>query len=81
METKINGYCNKNRNRWSKIDSKTIVQKTAEATGDLIGSKIADKISSVGKSKENDKTKKVEEIYIPTEKRQQIIHDLKLFWM
>ena len=44
----------------AKIASKTVVQKTAEATGDLIGSKIADKISSVGKSKENDKTKKVE---------------------
>ena len=65
----------------AKIASKTVVQKIAEATGDLIGSKIADKISSVGKSKENDKTKKVEEIYIPTEKRQQIIHDMKLFWI
>ena len=45
----------------------------------LIGNKIADKITSVGKSKEKEKTKKVEEIYIPPEKRQQIIDDLKLF--
>ena len=43
---------------------------------DLIGNEIADKITSVGKSKE--KTKKVEEIHIPPGKRQQIIGDLKL---
>ena len=61
----------------AKTASKSIVQKTAEATGDLIGNKIADKITSVGKSKE--KTKKAEEIYIPPEKRKQIIDDLKLF--
>ena len=53
--------------------------KNAEATGDLIGNKIAYKITSVDKSKEKEKTKKVEKIYIPTEKRQQIIDDLKLF--
>ena len=45
----------------------------------MIGNKIADKITLLGKSKE--KTKKVEEIYILGEKRQQIIDDLKLFWM
>ena len=33
--------------------SKRVVQKTAEATGDLIGNKIADKITSIGTSKEN----------------------------
>ena len=63
----------------AKTASKRVVQKTAEATEDLIGNKIADKITSVGKSKEEEKTKKVEKIYIPPEKRQQIIHDLKLF--
>ena len=63
----------------AKTASKRVVQKTAEATGDLIGNKIADKITSVGKLKEKEKTKKVEEIYIPPEKRQQIIDDLKLF--
>ena len=64
----------------AKIASKRVVQKTAEATGDLIGNKIADKITSVGKSKEKTKTKeKPEEIYIPPEKRQQIIDDLRLF--
>ena len=63
----------------AKTASKRVVQKTAEATGDLTGNKIADEIISVGKSKEDDKTKKAEEIYIPSEKRQQIIDDLKLF--
>ena len=33
----------------AKTASKRIVQKTAEATGDLIGNKIVDKITSVGK--------------------------------
>ena len=54
--------------------------KTAEATEDLIGNKIADKITWIGKPKEKEKTKEVEEIYIPPEKRQQIIDDLRLFW-
>ena len=63
----------------AKTASKRVVQKTAEATGDLIGNKITDKITSIGKSKEKEKTKKVEEIYIPPEKRQQIIDDLRLF--
>ena len=52
---------------------------TAEATGDLIGNKIADEITSIGKLKEKEKTKKIEEIYIPPEKRQQIFDDLRLF--
>ena len=51
----------------AKTASKRLVQKTAEATGDFIGNKIADKITSVGKSKKDGKRKKVEEIYIPPE--------------
>ena len=62
----------------AKTASKRVVQKTAEATGDLIGNKIADKITSIGISKEKTK-EKPEEIYIPPEKRQQIIDDLRLF--
>ena len=62
-----------------KTTSKRVVQKTAEATRDLIENKIADKITSFGKSKEKQKTKKTEEIYIPPEKIQQIIHELKFF--
>ena len=63
----------------AKTASKKVVQKTAEATWDLIGNKIADKITLIGKSKEKEKIKKPEEIYIPTEKILQIIDDLKLF--
>ena len=52
----------------AKTASKKVVQKTAQPTEDLIGNKIADKITSVGESKE--KTNKPGEIYIPPEKRQ-----------
>ena len=66
----------------AKTASKRVVQKTAETSGDLIGNKIADKITSIGKSKINkkkDESNQVEEIYIPPGKRQQIIDDLRLF--
>ena len=59
--------------------SKRVVQKTAEATGDLIGNEIADKINSIGKPKEKEETKEIEENFISPEKRQQIIDDLRLF--
>ena len=52
-----------------KTASKRVVQKTAEATGDLIGNKIADKNTSIGKPKESKNTKEIEEIYIPPEKK------------
>ena len=66
----------------AKTTFKWVFPKTAEATGDLIGKKTADKITSVGKTKskekEDEKNKRLE-MYIPTEKRQQIIDDLRLF--
>ena len=83
MWRKTNGYCNKNRNRCAaKTTSKRVIQKTAEATEDLNGNKIADKIFSVGKSKnkeKKDEINQVEEVYILPEKRQQIIDDIRLF--
>ena len=45
----------------------------------MIGNKIADKITSVGKSNEKEKAKKIEEICIPPEERQQITDDLNSF--
>ena len=48
-----------------KTASKWAIQKTAEATGDLIGNKISDKITSVSKKKptkelhNNDETEEV----------------------
>ena len=66
----------------AKTASRSVVQKTAEATGDLTGNKIVHKITSVGKTKNKDKedeTNERQEINIPPEKRQQIINDLRLF--
>ena len=63
----------------AKTASKRVVQKTAEATWDLIRNNIADKITSIGKPKEKEKTMRMEEIYIPPQKRRQIIDDLRLF--
>ena len=42
----------------AKTASKRVVQKTAVATGCLIGNKIVDKITSIGKPKEKGKNKK-----------------------
>ena len=56
----------------AKTASKRVVQKTAEAVGDLVGNEIADKITSIGKPTEKEKAKEIEEIYILPEKRQQI---------
>ena len=65
---------------FSKIAGKKIVQKSAEATGYLIGSKIADKITSLKvKDKPQEVMEEEQEIIIPREKRQQIINDLRLF--
>ena len=66
----------------AKTASKRVVQKTAETTRDLIGNKIADKITSAGKSKnkgkeEDNEINKMQEIYIPPEKRKLIIDDLR----
>ena len=36
----------------AKTASKRVVQETAEATADLVGNKIADKITTLGKPKE-----------------------------
>ena len=77
---------------FGKIAGKKILTKSAEATGDLVGSKIANKITNVGKSKNksknknktndinevDDETSKTKEIYIPPEKRQQIINEMRL---
>ena len=74
-------------NRCNKTVSKRAIQKTAEATGDLIGKKIADKITSVSKKKStkeshnNDKDVEIttpKKRYIFPEERQQIIEELRL---
>ena len=69
----------KQGSEFAKTAGKRIIQKSAEATGDLIGNKIADKITSLGKSKNKEKETSEQEIIILPEKRQQIINDLRLF--
>ena len=73
-----------------KTTSKRAIQKAAESTGDLIGNKSADKITSVSKKKSakelhnNNETEEDVEItvpkkrYISPEKRKQIIEELRL---
>ena len=61
----------------AKTTSKRVVQKTAEVTADLTGNKISNKITLVHKTKSKEDLR--QEIYIPPEKRQQIIDDLRLF--
>ena len=46
----------------AKTNSKWVVQKTAEATKDLIGNKIADKVTSQGKTKSKKKEDERQEI-------------------
>ena len=79
---KINGYCKKTTTGIdvAKTASKRVIQKSAEATGVAIGNEIADKITSISKPKEKEETNKAKEVFIPPEKRQQIIDDLRLFW-
>ena len=70
-----------------KTISKRAIQKTAEATGDLIGNKIADKITSLSKNSDADSEMEVgrtsskdvpKRRYISPEEKQQIIDELGL---
>ena len=68
-----------------KTASKRAIQKTAGATGDLIGNKIADKITSASKTSHNEEIQSNEvnneipkERYISPNKRQKIIDELRL---
>ena len=46
----------------AKTAFKRVVQKTAEASGDLIGNKIVDEITSLGKTKSKEKEDERQEI-------------------
>ena len=68
---------------FAKIAGKKVLTKSAEATGDMIGNKIADRITKSSRSKaqkEDDRImEETQELIIPSGKREQIIRDLKLF--
>ena len=65
-----------------KTISKRAIQKTAEAAGDLIGNKFADKITSVSKKSpkelQNNEMEAPKKWYISLEESQQIIDELRL---
>ena len=78
-QSKYGNIKKKQGSEFGKIAGKKIVQKSAEATGDLIESKIADKITSLKvKEKLQEVIKESAEIIIPPEKRQKILNDLRL---
>ena len=68
---------------FAKKAGKKVLTKSAEVTGDLIGNKIADRITKSTRNKEQKEDDRImeetQEILIPPEKREQIIKDLKLF--
>ena len=68
---------------FAKIAGKKILHKSAEATEEMIGNKVADRITKSSRNnaqKEDDRIMgETQEILTPPEKREQIIRDLKLF--
>ena len=60
-----------------------MLTKSAEATGNLIGIKIADRITKSTRNKAQKEDDRImdetQELIIPPEKREQVIRDLKLF--
>ena len=91
--------------KFAKTAGTKVLTKSAEATADLIGNKIADKISSMNKKNSDNKIKSMNkenkmksinetnyemnkrksmsetnnQVFIPKNKRDQIVNDLKLF--
>ena len=65
------------------LPGKKVLHKSAEATREMIGNKVADRITKSSRNKaqkEDDRImEETQEILIPPEKREQIIRDLKLF--
>ena len=86
----ISSYKNEIFNWTARSASKRAIQKTAEATSDLIGNKIADKITSISKKpvkelpnndereEENVEITTHKKRYVSPEERQQIMNELRL---
>ena len=64
---------------FSKIAGTKVLSKSAEATGNLIGNKIADRITKSTRNKDQKEDDRImeetQELIIPPEKREQIIKD------
>ena len=64
---------------FAKTAGKKILKETAKATGDLIGNKIADEITSASKKPHDEVNNEIpKERYISPNKRQKIVNELKL---
>ena len=63
---------------FAKTAGREILKKTAKATGDLIGNKIADKITAKPHNKDEVMNGITKERYISPKERQKIIDELKL---
>ena len=64
---------------FAKTAGKKILKETAKATGDLIGNKIVDKITSASKKSHDEVINGIpKERYISPKERQKIIDELKL---
>ena len=61
-----------------KTASKRAIQKTAEATGDLIGNKIADKTTSVSKKSSNNNNNNNDDVELITHKKRYISPEERL---
>ena len=82
---KLTDTATKTGKDFAAIAGKKIVYKSAEATGDLIGNKIADKITSASKKSQNEEIQSNEvnneiskERYISPKERQKIVDELRL---
>ena len=68
---------------FAKTAGKKVLTKSAEATGDLIGNKIADRITKSFRNKEQKEDDRImeetQELIISPEKKEQILKDLKLY--
>ena len=90
MRQKLLDHVNQSPTDPIKTSSKRVIQKTAEATCDLIDSKIANKITNVSKNSETVTSEHSKEIpkerYVSPEERQEIIDEwidvqILLYWI
>ena len=65
--------------KFAKTDGKKILKETAKATGDLIGNKIADKITSASKKSHDEVNNEIpKERNVSPKEKQKIIDELKM---
>ena len=63
----------------TKTASKRVVQETVDTRGDLFGNKIADKTTSVGRTKSKEKEDETNKIHLHTTRKKTTNNDLRRF--